>query len=65
MQHIQPFERVVDGLLALPVVAEHCGALVKGEATQIVKYNRQEYYQKHFDTKVRIVPSTGGYNQGR
>ena len=52
-----PFERVVDAMLCLPAVVQHCGAMTKGEATQIVKYHRHEYYQKHFDTKVRLSPT--------
>ena len=47
-----PFERMVERLMAtVPPLLDASRSLVKGEATQIVRYRKGESYAKHFDVK--------------
>ena len=64
MQRIMPFERMVERLMAtVPSLLDAPRALMKGEATQIVRYRKGESYAKHFDVKngkvaqVRVLTS--------
>ncbi len=51
-QRIMPFERMVERLMAMvPPLLDAPRSLMKGEATQIVRYRMGESYAKHFDVK--------------
>ena len=53
VQRILPFERMVEQMIDfVPPRVGAPGQLVKGEATQIVRYRKGEGYAKHFDIKV-------------
>ena len=65
MQRILPFERMVERLMeTVPLLVSAPRSLMKGEATQIVRYRKGESYAKHFDVKkgrvaqVRHVPTS-------
>lgn len=52
MQRIMPFERMVERLMAtVPPLLDAPRSLMKGEATQIVRYRKGESYAKHFNVK--------------
>ena len=52
LQRILPFERMVERLIEfVPPRVAAPRSLVKGEATQIVRYRKGEGYAKHFDIK--------------
>ena len=52
MQRIMPFERMVERLMEIvPPLLDAPRSLMKGEATQVVRYRKGESYAKHFDIK--------------
>ena len=51
-QRIMPSERMVERLMVtVPPLVDAPRSLMKGEATQIVRYRKGESYAKHFDIK--------------